>query len=229
MTKKRPWEGIIPAEELETYRQAGFGTPVGLGNRPALLVIDTQYRSVGTDPTKPISEAIKQYPTACGTLGWRAVPYIAECIAAFRERGLPVIYAYVAPKEAHDHSQFAKKVPGVMGIDAKGYEFIEELAPREGEILLPKHQASAFAGTALLSYLVKFGVDSLVFTGVTTSGCVRASVVDAAALNYRCAVPEDAVYDRSPTSHAVNLFDMASKYADVMPTAQLVEQIRALP
>jgi len=115
-----------------------------------------------------------------------------------------------------------------MGIDAAGYEFVREAQPVAGEILVPKHQASAFSGTVLLSHLVRLKVDSLVFTGCTTSGCVRASVVDAASLNLRCVVPEDAVYDRSSVSHAVNLFDMAAKYADVMPARDVVRLISAL-
>ena len=116
-----------------------------------------------------------------------------------------------------------------MGIPPEGYQFVREVAPRAGDICIPKFHASAFFGTALASYLVSLGVDSLVFTGCTTSGCVRGSVVDACSLNYKCVIPEDAVFDRSAVSHAVNLFDMASKYADVMPTADVVSLVERLP
>lgn len=228
-TTKRPWDGIVPAEDQEIYRLAGFGTPVGFGTRPALLVIDVQYRTVGNDPSKTIREAIKEYPTACGTLGWNAVPRIAQVMGAFRVRGFPVMFPHVAPKAAYDRGQFADKVPGVMTIEAPAYQFVRQASPREGEILIPKHQASAFAGTTLLSHLVRLRIDSLVFVGCTTSGCVRASVVDAASLNFKCVVAEDAVYDRSPTSHAVNLFDMAAKYADVMPADEVARLLAGLP
>jgi len=226
--RKRPWDGIVPAEEQELYRLAGFGTPVGFGKRPALLVIDVQYRTVGSDPAKPIREAVREYATSCGELGWRAVPGIARTIDAFRRSSFPVLFPHIAPKAAYDRGQFADKVPGVMAVPPEGYKFVPEAAPREGEVLIPKYQASAFSGTTLLSHLVRLGVDSIVFTGCTTSGCVRASVVDAASLNFKCVVVEDAVYDRSQVSHAVNLFDMASKYADVMTaeeTARLVEAL----
>jgi nicotinamidase-related amidase len=103
------------------------------------------------------------------------------------------------------------------------------IAPREGDILVPKRHPSAFFGTALTSYLIDLAADTLVVTGCTTSGCVRSSVVDAFAYNFRVAVPEDAVYDRSHVSHAVNLFDMSEKYADVMPAAELAEKLAALP
>ncbi|HYC36596.1 MAG TPA: isochorismatase family protein [Usitatibacter sp.] len=225
-SRKRPWDGIVPQQEQEIYRAAGFGAPVGFGKRPALLVIDVQYRTVGSGP-RPILEAIREYPTATGELGWRAVPQIAAMMAAFRGRGLPILFPHIARKADYDRGQFADKVPGVMSIPAKGYEFVREVAPQPGEILIPKYQASAFSGTTLLAHLVRLGIDSLVFTGCTTSGCVRASVVDAASLNFKCVVPEDAVYDRSVTSHAVNLFDMASKYADVMPAAEVTRLLPA--
>jgi nicotinamidase-related amidase len=216
MKKKRPWDGVISASELAVYRAAGFGQPAGLGKRPALLIIDVQYRTVG-EPPKPILEAIKEYPTACGEVGWKAVARIAELLAVFRRKNLPVIYPCVAPKGAHDDAGFAAKAPGILGIPPRGYEFVADIAPKTGDLVLPKAHASAFFGTALASYLVRLGADSLVLAGCTTSGCVRATAVDACSLNYRVLVPEECCYDRSEVSHAVNLFDMASKYADVMP------------
>jgi nicotinamidase-related amidase len=222
---RRPWDGIIPEEEQAIYRQAGWGMPSGLGRRPALLVIDVQYRSMGDTPM-PILQAIEHMPTSCGEYGWRAVPHIARLLEVFRELRAPVLYPYVAPKGEHDRGQFETKVPGVMNIPRHGYDFVAEVRPRPEDITIPKFQASAFHGTPLTSHLIGLGVDTLVVTGCTTSGCVRATVVDACALNFKAVVPQDAVYDRSQTSHAVNLFDMACKYADVMPTDELVERLK---
>jgi nicotinamidase-related amidase len=228
VTIKQPWDDVIPLEERETYAMAGLGGAAGFGKRPALLVIDVQYRSVGDGPM-PIREAIKQYPTSCGEAGWDAIPHIADLVRVFRENKWPVIFPHVARKIGHDHGAFSAKIPGVMRIPPAGYDFVKEVAPEPGELLLPKTQASAFFGTPLATYLIGGGVDSLVLTGCTTSGCVRASVVDACALNFKSIVPSDAVYDRSPTSHAVNLFDIASKYADVLSTLDVIEKLRALP
>lgn len=228
MSHKAPWDDIVPLEERETYAMAGLGGTAGFGQRPALLVIDVQYRSVGDRPL-PIREAIKQYPTSCGEAGWAAIPHIAALITLFREKKWPVIFPHVAPKIAHDNGAFSAKMPGIMRIRPEGYAFVQEIAPQAGELVLPKTQASAFFGTPLASYLIGSGVDSLVVTGCTTSGCIRASVVDACALNFRSMVPSDAVYDRSPTSHAVNLFDMASKYANVLPTQAVMAELHALP
>ena len=146
-------------------------------------------------------------------------------LAYFRERNWPVLYPYVAPKMKFDQGRLAEKVPALMGVAAKGYEFVPDVAPHPEDILLPKKHPSAFFGTPLASYLIDANVDTLIVTGCTTSGCVRGSVVDGFAYNFRILVPEDAVYDRSATSHAVNLFDMASKYADVMPTNAALQHL----
>jgi len=224
----KPWDGIISEEEQRAYNAAGFGRPSGIGKRPALLIIDVQYRTIGTTP-KPFWESIKEFPTSCGDLGWNAMHNIAILLAEFRRNNWPVLYPHVAPKnKATDGGRLAAKVPAIMNIPEKGYEFPAEIAPREGDVLLPKKHPSAFFGTPLTSHLIDLQADTLVVTGCTTSGCVRGSVVDAFALNFRVLVPHDAVYDRSATSHAVNLFDMASKYADVGSTAEVLETLRPL-
>lgn len=224
----RPWDGVIPDSDLAVYEAAGFGRPTPMGRRPALLVIDVQYRTTGSAPA-PIREAMKEYPGACGEHAWSAIPHIATLIAAFRTRNLPVLYPCVARKNAHDGKGFAAKMPAVLGVPEQGYAFVSEVAPQPDEIVLPKIHASAFFGTALASYLVGFGVDSLVVTGCATSGCVRATVVDACSLNYPVTVPEDAVFDRGRVPHAVNLFDMAQKYADVMPAVQVLARLPSAP
>jgi nicotinamidase-related amidase len=140
-----------------------------------------------------------------------------------------VLYPHVAPKnKATDGGRLAQKVPAIMNIAEKGYEFPPEIAPREGDVLIPKKHPSAFFATPLASHLIDLQADTLVVTGCTTSGCVRGSVVDGFAYNFRVLVPYDAVYDRSATSHAVNLFDMASKYADVGSTAEILDKLRPL-
>lgn len=224
----RPWTGVIPAEEEALYRAAGFGFPTRPGRRPALLVIDVQVRSMGSQPALPIAAALDEYKTSCGEHGWRAVPHIANLIAAFRRQHLPVIYPYVAPKGVHDGGRFADKVPGIMDVPLRGYDFVADTAPEPGDIRIPKFHASAFFGTPLSSHLVNLGVDSVFITGCTTSGCVRASAVDASSFGFKVVVPQECVFDRSQVSHAVNLFDMAQKYADVMPVADAIALVDTL-
>ena len=227
MSPKRLWDGIISEEEQRAYHAAGFGKPSGIGIRPVLFIIDVQYRTVGTTP-KPFWESIKEFPTSCGDIGWTAVKNIIPLLKAFREKGFPIMYPYVAPKQAYDAGRLADKIPAIMTISQKGYEFVREIAPLESDILIPKRHPSAFFATPLLSYLIDRKVDTIFVVGCTTSGCVRGTVVDAFSYNFRVVVPEECVYDRSSTSHAVNLFDMASKYADVMPVTEAIKSIENL-
>jgi nicotinamidase-related amidase len=222
-----PWDGVVSDEEQRDYKAAGFGRPGGLGKRPALIVIDVQYRTTGTKPM-PFLEAIKEFPTSCGEVAWPAVHQIQKLLKLFRERKWPVLYPHISPKQSFDYGRIADKIPALMTVAAKGYDFVAEIAPQEGDILLPKKHPSAFFATPLTSYLIDIGADSLVMTGCSTSGCVRCSTVDAFAYNFRVMVPHDACYDRSATSHAVNLFDMASKYADVISTDDAIKSLKAL-
>ncbi|MDO9278917.1 MAG: isochorismatase family protein [Polaromonas sp.] len=223
----KPWDGIISEEEQRAYRAAGFGRPTGVGKRPALLIIDVQYRTTGTTPL-PFFEAIKEFPTSCGDVAWKAVDNIKLLVDEFRQRGWPVLYPHVAPKNKNEGGRLAEKVPAIMNIPAHGYEFVKEIAPQPGDVLLPKKHPSAFFATALTSHLIDLQADTLVITGCSTSGCVRSSVVDAFALNFKVLVPQDAVYDRSRVSHAVNLFDMAEKYADVATTTETLASLRKI-
>ena len=222
------WRDAIPADELALYELAGFGAPAGLGKRPAVLVIDVQYRTVGDEPL-PIRESIaRHYRTSCGQAGWDAVGNIRGVLAAARAAGVPVIYPHVAPKGKLDAGRTGEKIPSLMEVPDRGYAFVAETAPLDGDLLIPKRHPSAFFGTALVSYLIDLGVDTVLLTGCTTSGCVRATACDAFAYNFRCGVLEDCVYDRSPTSHAVNLFDISSKYADVMPADAAIAYLEGL-
>ena len=222
------WRSTIPETDWETYRLAGFGASAGLGSRPAVLVIDVQYRTVGDEPA-PLRDSIERhYRTSCGQAGWDAVAAIQPLLAQARQAGVPVIYPHVAPKGVHDAGRTGTKIPSLMDVAQPGYAFVAEVAPHDGDLVIPKRHPSAFFGTALVSHLIDLGVDSLILTGCTTSGCVRATAVDAFAYNFHCAIVEECVYDRSELVHAVNLFDLQSKYADVLSRAQVGEYLSAL-
>jgi nicotinamidase-related amidase len=217
-----PWSDVISDEDIARYDKAGFGRPSGIGSSPALLIIDVQYRTLGDSP-KPFDEAIKDYTTACGQPGWDALDHITRLLAVSRERGIPVLYPHVAPKQSYDAGTLGAKVPSIMLVPEQGYRIPDQIAPGPDDVMLPKKHPSAFFGTPLVSYLIGLGVDSVIVTGCSTSGCVRSTVVDAFAYNFKVLVPFDAVYDRSDTVHKVNLFDMGQKYADVMSTDDVIE------
>lgn len=225
MTK--PWADFISAEDESRYERAGFGHSSGVGSRPALLIIDVQFRTLGDSP-KPFDQALEDYTTAVGEAGWAAVDHVVRLLDTFRSREWPVLYPHVAPKQATDSGTLGAKVPSIMDVPSRGYAMPEALAPTPGEILLPKKHPSAFFGTPLVSHLIDLGVDTLVVTGCSTSGCVRSTVVDAFAYNFKVLVPYDAVYDRSDVVHQVNLFDMGQKYADVVSTDGVIEILSRL-
>ena len=228
MRRNAPWADLIGESDLAAYDKAGFGGPSGLGKRPALLIIDMQYRTTGTRRA-PMLEAMDEFATSCGERAWAAADNVVPLLALFREKNWPVIYPHVAQKVANETGRLAAKVPTMWSVSAKGYEFFEPVAPRDGDILVPKKHPSAFFGTSLVSQLVDLQVDTLVMVGCTTSGCIRASVVDGFSYNYRIVVPEDCVYDRGDVSHRINLFDMSQKYADVLPSSDLLVSLRELP
>ena len=223
----QPWDDAISEDDKRRYELAGFGRPSGVGTRPALLIIDVQYRTLGDSP-KPFEEALGDYPTAVGEAGWKAAERIERLLEVFRERELPVLYPHVAPKESYDAGTLGAKVPSIMTVREQGYAIPPALAPEPHDVMLPKKHPSAFFGTPLVSYLIDQGVDSLVVTGCSTSGCVRSTVVDGFSYNFKVMVPHDACYDRSETVHQVNLFDMGQKYADVLSTDEIVQTIRNL-
>ena len=222
------WMASVPEVDRGVYRLAGFANRVGFGKRPAVLVIDLQYRIAGDHPA-PIEEAITtMYPTACGEQAWEAVGHVARLLDAARAAGAPIIYPYVAHKRAVDAGRFGQINPLVTSIPERGYQFIEEIAPQEGDVLLPKRHASAFFGTALASYLVDFRADTVLVTGATTGGCVRATVADAFSYNFHTIVVEECVFDRIRISHDISLFDMDAKYADVVPVNEVIDYLRSL-
>ncbi len=219
-----PWDGIIPQETLDHYRNAGFGRESRLGEKAALLVIDVQYSTSGEHPM-PLAEAVSYHPLNCGEFAWNAIARMVPLIAAFREAGAPLIYAHSAPKQLRGK----KSRWPVMDTNSRFFEIVEEVAPREGDILLPKTSPSVFFGTPILKYLNTLKVDTLFMVGNTTSGCIRASVVDAVSYDYNVVVAHDACYDRAPICHAVNLFDIASKYADVLSTDDAIARLAEMP
>lgn len=208
------WAPYVSAEDQARYERIGFGGPTGLGERPALVVIDVQKRTV-----------LPEYEASCHPYADDAAPHIADLLAAFRSRGLPTVIAYVAPKNEQDSSQFAAKMPTLQAVDQTGYEFPDAVAPTPDDIMIPKRHPSAFFGTPMLSFLIDRKVDSLVIAGATTSGCVRATAIDAFSYAMKVVVPQDAVFDRVVTSHYVNLFDIAHKYGDVRTTDDTIAML----
>lgn len=227
------WDDTLTARDKDVFAKSGYGKRAGFGQRPALLVIDMNYNFVGDKP-EPILKSIERFRNSCGEEGWQGVYHIRELLADARKKMLPTFYttgheggSSVAFGRWHGKNSRGGEDMGEKW--AKGNEIVEEIAPRDGDVLIRKQKPSAFFGTPLISMLNEVHADTVLVTGCTTSGCVRASAIDAFSYNFRVCVVEECVFDRGQASHKINLFDMNAKYADVISLSEAQEYIRRLP
>ncbi|MFQ5902249.1 MAG: isochorismatase family protein, partial [Candidatus Binatia bacterium] len=227
------WDDILTERDKEVFAKSGYGKRAGFGQRPAVLVIDMNYNFVGDRP-EPVLQSVERFRNSCGEEGWEGVYRIRDLLEGAREKHLPTFYTTAQEKRsplAVGRWQGKNRRSGEDFSEgwSKGNEIVEEIAPQEGDIVVCKQKPSAFFGTALMSMLNEVHADSVLVTGCTTSGCVRASVIDAFSYNLRVSVVEECVFDRGQASHKINLFDMNAKYADVIPLSEALEYIRSLP
>ena len=229
------WNKFLTGRDKAVFASGGFGARAGFGKRPALLVIDVNWAFCGERP-EPILKSIKRWRTSCGAEAWVALEHIRALIDTAHGWGLPVIYT-TGERRADNwdagswrwKSSRGEESGGSPAEGVDGNEIVAMIAPGPKDIVIRKQKPSGFFGTNLASYLTLLGCDSLVVVGTTTSGCVRATVVDAFSLNYRVTLAEEGCFDRSEASHAVSLCDMHAKYADVLPTAEVLSYFDRLP
>ena len=201
----------------EDYRRAGFSNRLGFGSRPALVVID--FCQAYLDPTSPLYAGVEDARAAC-----------QRVLDAARAAHIPVLHTRVEfqPGGANG-GVFFRKV-GALECFVRGNPlgaYGEGLAPTDDEVVVVKQYASGFFGTSLASTLTSMGVDTLIHTGVSTSGCVRATAVDACQHGFVPVVVRDACGDRNPQVHQANLFDLDAKYADVVSEQEVLDYLSA--
>jgi len=202
--------------DTDTYDDADFGGSVGLGDQPALVVVDLI--NAFTDPETGLGADVSD-----------VLEQTDRLLETFRERDLPRYFTTVAYEESYgDAGRFVEKVPALrelrLGTDAVAVD--DRIAPGDDERVIRKKYASAFFGTDLATELTTHRVDTLVIAGVTTSGCIRATAVDSLQHGYRTIVPADAVGDRAEGPHRANLFDIDAKYGDVVATDDVIDHLR---
>lgn len=228
------WDDVLTERDRAVFAAAGWGARVGFGVRPAIMVIDVNYNFCGDRP-EPILESIKRWRYSCGEVAWTTgIPAIQRILEVSRRKRLPVVYT-TNPRRpdgfdlgvwSAKSSRSADEVD-VMG--HKGNEIVAEVAPRRNDLFIEKRKPSAFFGTPLMSHLTMMRADSLILTGTTTSGCVRATAVDALSYDLRVTIPHEAVFDRGEVSHKIALFDLHMKYVDVTDTDEVVGYLEDLP
>lgn len=227
---ERVWDPFLSERDriragLEPARRKGVGT------KPALLMVDL-YRWAFGDTPEPLLDAIKTWPGSCGLAGWDALPHIERLLGEARAVGVPVLHITGAPgvpgwRDATPRGG-PREDPATLERRKRRYDIMESVAPIDGEVVLRKSAPSAFWGTSLVGHLIGLGVDTLIIAGESTSGCVRATVVDGKSYRFKVVVPEPCVFDRDEASHAINLFDIDQKYADVVPLAEALEYLRSV-
>lgn len=227
------WDDILTERDKEVFALSGYGKRAGFGQRPAILVIDMNYNFVGDKP-EPILQSVKRFRNSCGEEGWEGIRHIRELLDVSRNRQIPIFFTTghegggsVAFGRWHGKNSRGGEDKGEQW--TKGNEIVAEIAPREGDILIRKQKPSAFFGTPLVSMLNEIHADTVLVTGCTTSGCVRATAVDAFSYNFKVAVIEECVFDRGQASHKINLFDLNMKYADVVKLNEAIDYLQGLP
>lgn len=213
--------GVNPHDATDTaiYEKQGFGNRMGFGQKPALLVID--FINGFNDPDQFGGGSIQQ-----------AIDRTAELLAAARHMDLPIVFtSHVYAEDGSEEGVFNLKSPGMAEKLRRGthaVQVVDELAPRPGERVLEKHYPSGFCNTDLAAWLARRGVDTAIVTGCTTSGCVRATVVDAMSSGFRPIVPRECSGDRAEGPHEANLFDIDQKYGDVMSLDEVLDELDRL-
>lgn len=207
------------ADEIgKLYRERGFAGRVGFGKRPALLVVD--FILGFTDATSPLAGDLED-----------SLAQTIRLLGSARAHGVPVFFTTVEyDPSLKDAGLFPRKAAGLKWL-IQGSRWVgldPRLAREEGEIVIRKKYASAFFGTELASTLAALGVDTLIITGCTTSGCIRATAVDALQHGLHAIVPREAVGDRAQGPHEANLFDIDSKYGDVVSVAEAMQYLDGL-
>lgn len=219
----RVWEDVLTLSDKTVIEKGGYGNKRGLGKKPALVIIDIQHNYVGDK--KPITEQLDKWPSGGGQGAWDAIERINPLREVAYRNDIPVIYTRNVQKKTINFDSFALKAQrdNSKYIDGRPETMIvQELEPKETDLVVDKSYASAFFGTPFISYLIKMGIDSLIIVGGSTSGCVRATAVDAVTHNFNVAVVEDCVYDRIELSHKAGLLDLWMKYCDVSSAEEIV-------
>lgn len=236
---ERIWDKFLTERDKAVFEASGYGTKAGGGKKPALLIIDVNYAFCG-ERSEPILDSIQKWRTSCGEDAWESLPHIRKLIDRCHDKGIPVIYTTGTVrddgwdkggwswKSSRSDEDVSSGAPDARDTNRDGNDIMDEIAPGDQDIVIRKHKPSAFSGTMLSGFLNDLGADSLIVTGTTTSGCVRASVLDAFSQNIRCTIAEEACFDRSQASHAINLCDMNAKYADVVSTEEALAHIEEI-
>lgn len=226
MNPMKPWDSYLAPEDRAVVARGRFGRRAGFGQRLAVVVIDAQRYMFG-EPGEDDA-----WPVSCGEAGRAARTEIARLVNTAQIAGVPCFFTlFELARDGSDAGAYRLKRDLLDSehwclAGSRGAELVPQLKPTARDLVLVKKKPSGFHGTPLLAYLVDRRIDTLIVVGGSTSNCIRATVLDAASYNFRVILPQEAVFDRIPISHAISLFDMDRQFADVVPCAEVVAHLQ---
>jgi maleamate amidohydrolase len=222
-----PWDSFLTEQDRAVIARGRFGRRMGFGQRPAVVVIDAQKYMVGEAGNDAA------WPSSCDDIGRRAVGEISRIVDAAQAAQVPCFFTLFELDRGGSDIGVYRHKRDLLDSDhwclagSTGAQMVPQFKPGAGDVVFVKKKPSGFHGTPLLGYLVERQIDTVIIVGGATSNCIRATVFDAASYNFRAIVPQEAVFDRIPISHAISLFDMDRQFADVVETAQALEYLDA--
>lgn len=233
----RVWDAFLTAQDKASLGERPHQV-WGYGERPALVLIDL-YRWVFGDRRRPLLEAVKEWPGSCGEPAWDAIPHLQRLLRASRAAKIPIVHVTGLHPDDSGVAGWSDNPKRTRGGDRSGdpsmpekirhrFDIMPEVGPLPGEAILRKAAPSGFFGTLLMSHLHAHDVDGIILVGESTSGCVRATCIDAKSYRFKVTVVEECVFDRHQACHAINLFDMHQKYADVLGIDEVVAHLDSL-
>lgn len=215
------WQGSVSPDVLRIYE--AYIRDTYIGSRPAILAIDL-YNKAYRGGARPVVELLDEFPSSCGENAWNAIEPTQQLLAVAREHSVPVIYTTQVERQRQEVRATSRAVDVSHNDD---FEIYPAFLPQHEDLVIGKERASAFFGTPLIAHLQKMNIDTVIVCGESTSGCVRASAVDAYSYGFHVVMAEEACFDRSLLSHEVNLFDLHHKYADVMHMEEIVAHFQS--
>jgi maleamate amidohydrolase len=218
------WKDVVSSDVLDLY--SSYQRDLFIGPSPALLAIDL-YELAYEGGALPIAEISKVCPSSCGEHAWAAIEPTKRLFAAARSARVAVFYTTmdVRPNSRPEGLNATKR--RALRNDAEAYAIRQEFMPEADDVVITKQRASAFFGTPLQAHLTQLGIRTVIICGESTSGCVRASAVDAYSYGFHVVLVEECCFDRSVLSHKVNLFDLHHKYADVLHIGEVESHLRS--
>jgi maleamate amidohydrolase len=218
------WQDVMSKDILDIYSH--YERKTFVGPAPALIAIDL-YELAYQGGAAPVAELHRIHPSSCGEYAHAAIEPTRRLFAAARAAGLPVFYSTMDTRADSLPAAVTATKRRRVPLDPSLYAIRSDFKPQPGDVVITKQRASIFYGTPLSAHLTQLGVRSVIVCGESTSGCVRASAVDAYSHGFHVVLVEECCFDRSLLSHKVNLFDLHHKYADVMKIGEVTAHLES--